>query len=124
MSYKIINESYFCVRHKNRRKHNQYFKTAVFHNKFTVSHIKPNTYIQKTKLASHERYLFRFLTCRNAKKTQTDQSVFLLCLQMNDSRTFKSGTCKTLFSSVYITGTTCFDECFLFYVITGRYYFS
>ena len=31
---------------------------------------------------------------------------------------------KTLFSSVYVIGTTCFDECFLFYVITGRHYFS
>ena len=30
----------------------------------------------------------------------------------------------TLFSSVYVTVTTCFDECFLFYVITGRQYFS
>ena len=34
------NERFSCVRHKNRRKHNQYFKTAVFHNKFTLCHIK------------------------------------------------------------------------------------
>ena len=44
-SYKIINESYFCIRHKTRRKHNQHFETAVFHNKFTLCHIKPNIYI-------------------------------------------------------------------------------
>ena len=31
---------------------------------------------------------------------------------------------KTLFSSVYVIGTICFDEWFLFYVITGRHYFS
>ena len=30
---------------KNRRKHNQHFKTAVFHHKFTLCHIKPNIYI-------------------------------------------------------------------------------
>ena len=30
----------------------------------------------------------------------------------------------TLFSGVYVIGTTFFDECFLFYVITGRHYFS
>ena len=35
----------FCVCHKNRRKHNQHFKTAVFHNKFTLRHIKPSIYI-------------------------------------------------------------------------------
>ena len=44
-NYEIINESYYCVRHKNRRKHNQHFKTAVFHNKFTLRHIKPSIYI-------------------------------------------------------------------------------
>ena len=31
---------------------------------------------------------------------------------------------KSLFSSVYVVGTTCFDECFSFYVITKRHYFS
>ena len=36
----------------------------------------------------------------------------------------KVAAAKTLFSSVYIIGTTCFDECFSFYVITERYYFS
>ena len=124
-SYEIINESYFCVRHKNRPKHNQHFKTVVFHNKFALSHIKPNIYIKKTKFASNKQYLFHLLTSRNTKKTQTDQSiprVFLLYLKRNDPQTFKSGSWK--FSSVYVVGTTCFDECFLFYVITGRHYFS
>ena len=31
---------------------------------------------------------------------------------------------KPLFSGVYIIGATCFDELFLFYVITGRHCFS
>ena len=31
--------------YKNRRKPNQHFKTAVFHIKFTLRHIKPNIYI-------------------------------------------------------------------------------
>ena len=76
----MINESYFCVLHKNRRKHNQHFRTAVFHKKFTLCQIKPNIYIQKTKFASHKEYLFCVLTCRNAKKTQTDQSIPLVFL--------------------------------------------
>ena len=37
--------SYFCVHRKNRQKHNQNFKTATFHNKFTLFQIKPNIYI-------------------------------------------------------------------------------
>ena len=36
----------------------------------------------------------------------------------------KVAAAKSLFSSVYVIGTTCFDECFLFYVIPGRHYFS
>ena len=118
-------QSYFCIRHNNRRKHNQYFKTAVFHDKFTLLHIKPSIYRQKTKFASLKQYLFRLLFSRNSKKTQTDQSmpqVFLVCLKKNDPQTFKSSSCKTVF--VYVIGTTCFDECFSFYVITKRHSFS
>ena len=33
---------FFCMQHKNKRKHNQHFKTAVFHSKFTLCQIKPN----------------------------------------------------------------------------------
>ena len=47
----------FCIRHKNRRKHNQHFKTAVFHNKFILRHIKPNIYIQETKFASQAVFI-------------------------------------------------------------------
>ena len=36
----------------------------------------------------------------------------------------KVAAAKILFSSVYVIATTCFDECFLFYVITGIQYFS
>ena len=33
-------------------------------------------------------------------------------------------TAKTVFASLFDIGTTRLDECFLFYVITGRDYFS
>ena len=39
---------------------------------------------------------------------------FLLCLKRNNSQTLKSiATTKTLFPSVYVIGTTCFDKLFL-----------
>ena len=84
---------------QNRRKHNQHFKTAVFYNKFTLRHIKPTSSLRhiKTKFASLKQYLFCLLTSRNAKKTQTDQSmsqVFLLCMKRNDPQASKSGNCK------------------------------
>ena len=42
----------------------------------------------------------------------------------NDPKPLKVAAGKTLFSSVYVIGTTCFDECFLFNVITEISYFS
>ena len=36
----------------------------------------------------------------------------------------KRAAAKNPFTSGYVIGATCFDECFLFYVITGRHYFS
>ena len=100
--------------------------TKIGENTTTICHIKPNIYTQKTKFASHKQYLFRLFTSRNAKKTQTDQSmphVFLLCRKKIDPQTFKNGSCKNFFFQCLVIGTTCFDECLLFYVITGRHFF-
>ena len=75
---------------------NKHFKTAVFHNKFSLCHITSTIYIKKTKLASHKQCLFRLLSPRNP----TDQSipcVFPLCLKRNDPQTFKSASCKNPF---------------------------
>ena len=56
-------------------------------------------------------WLLLLLSSRNAKKTYIDQSI--LCLKRNYSQTFNSRSYKKTFSSVYVTGTTSFDECFL-----------
>ena len=39
-------------------------------------------------------------------------------------KTLKVAASKPFFFSVYVIGTTCFDECFLFHAITGKYDFS
>ena len=98
----------------------------IFQNKFTLWHIRLNTYIWKTKFFPHKHYLFGVLFSRNAKKTHTDRSIlptFLLCLKRNILQTLKSSSFKKVFPSVYIMDTTCFDGCFLFRVITGRHSF-
>ena len=51
----IITKICFCVRHKNRRKHNHYFNL--------------NIYIWKSKFTSHKQYLFGLVFSGNAKKT-------------------------------------------------------
>ena len=62
--------------------------------------------------------LFSLLTCRNAKRTQKDESKLLVLLLFRKEtiprQTLKVAAAKTLFSSVYVIDTTCLDECFLF----------
>ena len=109
------------------RKHNQRFKLLLFKIKFTLWHIELNIHIWKMKFTSHKQRLLRILVSRNANKNHTDQSIpqnVLLCLKRNNSRIFKSSSCKQTFSpACNVIGATCFDECFLLSVITGRHCF-
>ena len=43
-NYETVTNNYFCVRHKNKRKHNQDFKLLFFHDEFfhTLKNIKQN----------------------------------------------------------------------------------
>ena len=81
-------------------------------------------------MVSKKQYLLSVFSYRNAKKNHTDQSIlhgFLPCLKGNGSQTFNSNICKTLFLQyvcMYVVGTVCCDECFLFCVITGKHWFS
>ena len=61
------------------------------------------------RLEQRPKYTTRFLTLSEKKRPQ---------------KPLKVAATKTLISNVYVIGTTCFDECVLFYVITGRHYFS
>ena len=101
------------------------FYTAIFQNKLTLWHIRLNIYIWKTKPSPHKQSLFDLLFPRNAKKTHTDQSIlqtFSLCLKRHVSHTFISSSCKNVFPKCGVIDTTCFDEFFLFHVITRRHY--
>ena len=68
----------------------------------------PLLYMWKTKFASHKQHLFSLLTSRNGKKLKP----------------LKVAEPKVIFFSVYVIGIVCFDDCFLFHVITGRHCFS
>ena len=69
-------------------------------------------FFKSNQVSTYRKLNLPFTTCRNAKKSRTDQSipiVSLLCLKRDDPQTFKSGGCKNIFSSVWAIGTTCFD---------------
>ena len=52
-----------------------------------------------------------------------EKSSYSVCKE-RPRKPLKVAAAKNLFSSVYISDTTCFDECFLFHVTTSGHYFS
>ena len=104
---------------------NEHFKTAIFHNKYLFCYIKPNIYLLKTKFAPHKQYFFVFLPLELQKRfqqTKVYHAFSYFAWKETTHKHLKMAASKTLFYSVYVIGTTCFDECFLFYVIAGRHY--
>ena len=66
------------------------------------------------------------LFSRNAKKTYTDQSILQFFYSLRKEKTCKPSkiaAAKSFSPSVCIIDITCFEECFLFHVITGRHCF-
>ena len=83
--------------------------------------------MQETKFTSHEQYLFGRLFSIKAKKTCTDKSTLQAFYSVQIETTHKPSkvaAAKIYFFSVYVIDATCFDECFLIHVITGRRFFS
>ena len=115
--------NYVCVRHKNRRKHNQHFKLLFFKINF---HFGTSDYIStdgKLNVLSINS-IFLFFSSRQMQRrlmqTKASYKLSLFSLKRNVSQTFKSGSCKIYFPSVLIIDTTCFDEYFSFHVITAN----
>ena len=102
-SSEIITVNYFCVHYKIRRKHSQHFKLLKKINLHFITTNQRSTY-------------------RNAKKTHKDQIV--LCVFLLSHKLLKVAVVKSFSSGLYFIATACFDEYFLFHVITGRRYFS
>ena len=121
-----ITTNYYCVRHKNRRKHNQHFKPLFFqaYLHFGTSNLL-STY-RKTSLIriiSIHLVLLSLEIQRRVIQTKYTPSFFPLFKKEATPKPSNVATAKNIFSSVYILVTTCFDKCFLFHVITGRRYF-
>ena len=98
----------------------------MFQTYFTLWHMKLNICMQEIKFTFHKQYLFGRLFSRNAKKTHADKSPLQIFHSVSKETTHKPSkvaASKNLSSSVHAIDTTCFDECFLFHLITGSHYF-
>ena len=65
----MINKSYVSVRHKNRRQHNEHFKTDVFPDKFTLCQIKQISKYRKLNLPFTSSIYVVILPLEMQKKT-------------------------------------------------------
>ena len=85
---------------------------------------------RKLNLPRTSSIYFAFLPLEMQKRLKQTKlwqafSYFILYyIKETTHKSLKVAAAKSLFCSVYIIGTTCFDECFSFYVITKRHYFS
>ena len=120
-SYEVITVNYFCVRHKNSRKHNQHFKQLFFKTNLHLSDYI-STY-GKLNLLSINRIFLVFPSREMQRKlmqTKVYYKLSLSSLKRSILQTFNSSSCKKVFPSVLIIDTTCFDECFSFRLITAN----
>ena len=97
-----MSENFFCVLHKNSQKPNQHFKLLIFK---IILH-----FVTSNQISTHRKLNFSLFITRNARKTQTDQSILHVFLLSH--KLLKVLVPKNLFYVVYVIGTTCFDECF------------
>ena len=61
---------------------------------------------------------------KRLKQTKVCHAFSYFVWKETTHKPLKVAAAKSLFSSVYVIGTTCLDDCFSFYVIAKRHYFS
>ena len=76
-------------------------------------------------LLGNSTYLIASALLKQRRLIQTKVH-FKFCYSVRIKTTHKPSkvaAAQKVFSNVYVIDATCFDECFLFHVVTGRYYF-
>ena len=117
--------NYFYVRHKNRRKQNQHFKLLFFkENLHFGTSEQISTYRKLNLLSIKSIYLVFSSQERQRRLIQTKVYYKLFCSIWKETshKPLKVAAAKKIFPKCVIIDKTCFDECILFCVITGRHY--
>lgn len=76
-------------------------------------------------------FIWSSLLYKDATNTHTDQTILRVYYEtsqklnlrkenVSKTKPLQVTAAKQFLPSVYVTGTACFDQCFLFYVRTGR----
>ena len=103
---------FLCFRHKNRRELNKNFKLFFFHNKFTFYHISARKKLKFPLINSVYLVFLHLEMQRRLKQTKVYHTNCYFVWKETTHKPLKEAGVKTFFSSVHVTGTTCFNECF------------
>ena len=117
---------YFCDRHKNRQKYNQHFKLLLFRINFVFFTSNwMSTYGKLNLLLINSIYLvfFSLEIQRRLMQIEIYYSFFSSAWKETSLKPLQVAPAKILFPSVYVIGTTCFDEYFLIRLIIEWQYF-
>ena len=115
-SYEIVNENYFRVRRKNRRKHNKYFKLLFFKNNLHFVTSNQISIYRKQNLSLTSSIYLDFLPLEMQKRLKHNKvyhTFFYFVWKGTTHKSLKPAATKTLFSVMYVLGITCFDNAFI-----------
>ena len=116
--------NYFCVRHKNRWKHNQHFKLLYFK---LNSHFGKSNWIfasRKLNLLSINSICLVVSSLEMQRKLKVHYKFFFSVSKETSHKPSKLAAKKNFSCSVHFIDTTCFDEYFWFHLITGAIAFG
>ena len=126
-SYEIINESYFVSATKIGGNTTNISKLLFFTINLHFATSNQISTFRKLNLLLSSSIYFVFLPLEMQKRLKQSKVCHAFSYFVRKEATHKPlkvAAANSLFSSVFVTGTICFDECFSFYVITKRHYFS
>ena len=100
------------------------FWTNIFHDKVTLCYIKLTTSRKKNLLLINNIYVVLSSLEIQTRPIQIKAYYKFLYSVWEETihKSSKVETGKKISSSAYVIGTTCFDKCFLFHMITGRHF--
>ena len=116
------------IRPKNRRKHNHHFRTVFFFiiilHFFTSNQLSTDRKLNLPLTSSVYFVFFALEMQKRLKQSKIYHKFSHFVWKETTHKPLKVPAPRTLFFSVYVIATTCFDQCFLFCVIPERHCFS
>ena len=115
-------EKIFLCQPQKRRTRNQHFKVLFFTINLDFVTSNQISICKKLNLSLTSKIYLVVLALEMQKRIKQIKVFFYFVWKETNYKPLKLTAAKAFFFSLYAIGTTSFDKCFLFHVITGRHY--